>query len=51
MNWPFAMVMAVGGIIGGYGGAWLAQRVAQAWVRRAISAVGLSAFVWLFFKQ
>jgi uncharacterized membrane protein YfcA len=51
VNWPFAMVMAVGGIIGGYGGAWLAQRVAQAWVRRAISAVGLSAFVWLFLKQ
>ncbi len=38
------------GIIGGYGAAWLAQRVAQARVRRAISAVGLSAFVWLLVK-
>jgi uncharacterized membrane protein YfcA len=51
VNWPFAIVMAVGGVIGGYGGAWLAQRVAQAWVRRAISAIGLSAFVWLLLKQ
>jgi len=50
VHWPFAIVMAVGGLIGGYGGAWLAQRVAQVWVRRAISAIGLSAFVWLLLK-
>jgi hypothetical protein len=50
VNWPFAIVMAVGGLVGGYSGAWLAQRVAQAWVRRAISAIGLSAFVWLLVK-
>jgi uncharacterized protein len=51
VNWPFAIVMAVGGLIGGYSGAWLAQRVAQTSVRRAISAIGLSAFVWLLLKQ
>jgi uncharacterized protein len=51
VNWPFAIVMAVGGLIGGYSGAWLAQRVAQTSVRRAISAIGLSAFVWLSLKQ
>jgi uncharacterized protein len=51
VNWPFAVVMAVGGLVGGYSGAWLAQRVAQVWVRRAISAIGLSAFLWLFLKQ
>jgi uncharacterized protein len=50
VHWPFAIVMAVGGLIGGYGSAWLAQRVAQRWVRRAISAIGLTAFVWLLFK-
>lgn len=51
VNWPFAVLVAAGGLIGGYGGAWLAQRVGQAWVRRAISAIGLSAFVWLLLKQ
>jgi uncharacterized protein len=51
VHWPFAIVMAVGGLIGGYSGAWVAQRVAQTWVRRAISAIGLSAFVWLLLKQ
>jgi uncharacterized membrane protein YfcA len=51
VHWPFAVATAAGGLIGGYGGAWLAQRVAQIWVRRAISAIGLSAFVWLLLKQ
>ncbi len=50
VNWPVAIAMAAGGLVGGYGGAWLAQRVAQVWVRRAISAIGLSAFVWLMLR-
>ena len=51
VHWPFAIATAAGGLLGGYGGAWLAQRVAQAWVRRAITAIGLSAFVWLLTKS
>ena len=29
VRWPLAAVMAVGAIFGGYGGAWLAQRIGQ----------------------
>jgi uncharacterized membrane protein YfcA len=47
VNWPVAVAMAAGGLAGGYGGARLALRVGQTWVRRAVVAVGLSAFVWL----
>ena len=51
VHWPFAIATAAGGLLGGYGGARLAQRVAQVWVRRAISAVGLAAFLWLLLKR
>jgi uncharacterized membrane protein YfcA len=47
VDWPAAGAMAVGGIAGGYGGARLAQRVGQAWVRRAVVAVGLASSAWL----
>jgi hypothetical protein len=45
--WPLALAMAVGGILGGYAGARLAQRVGQEAVRRAVVVIGLAAFVWL----
>jgi uncharacterized protein len=51
VRWPIAIAMAVGGLIGGYGGAVLAQRVPQIWVRRAITGVGLLAFVWLLVRR
>jgi uncharacterized membrane protein YfcA len=47
VNWPVAVAMAAGGLAGGYGGARLALRVGQKWVRRAVVAIGFSAFVWL----
>lgn len=47
VNWPVALVMAAGGLAGGYGGARLALRVGQEWVRRAVVAIGLAAFIWL----
>jgi hypothetical protein len=28
----------------------MAQRVGQRWVRRAVVAIGLAAFVWLLFR-
>ena len=43
--------MAAGGLIGGYGGARLALRVGQKWVRRAVVAIGLLAFVWLMLSR
>jgi uncharacterized membrane protein YfcA len=47
VNWPVALAMAAGGLAGGYGGARLALRVGQKWVRRAVVVIGFSAFVWL----
>jgi uncharacterized membrane protein YfcA len=51
VNWPVALAMAGGGLAGGYGGSRLAQRVGQHHVRRAIVAIGLSAFVWLLLRN
>jgi uncharacterized membrane protein YfcA len=50
VNWQVALAMAAGGIVGGYGGARLAQRVGQAPVRRAITVIGLAAFVYLLVR-
>lgn len=50
VNWPVALAMAAGGLLGGYAGSRMAQRVGQRWVRRAVSAIGLLSFVWLLFR-
>lgn len=51
VDWPVALAMAAGGIIGGYGGARMAQRVGQEPVRRAIPVIGLLAFVYLMVRN
>jgi len=51
VHWPIALTMAVGGMLGGYAGSRLAQRVGQAGVRHAIVAIGLTAFVWLLLRR
>jgi len=43
VDWKLAITMAVGAAVGGIGGSLLAQRVGQAWVRRAIVAIGLGS--------
>jgi uncharacterized membrane protein YfcA len=48
VNWPVAAAMALGSIAGGYGGSRLAQAVPQAWVRRAIIAIGFGSGLALF---
>ncbi len=48
VSWHIALAMAGGSIAGGYGGARVAQRVPQAWVRWAVVVVGLSSGVWLY---
>lgn len=50
VDWPVALAMACGGLLGGYAGSRLAQQVGQAAVRRAVVLVGLAAFVWLLFR-
>jgi uncharacterized membrane protein YfcA len=51
VNWPVALTMAAGGMLGGYAGSRLAQRVGQQRVRHAIVAVGLASFVWLLLRR
>lgn len=48
--WSAAVVMIVGAIIGGYGGAILARRVDQKYMRMFIVAVGLFLTVYFFIK-
>ena len=51
VHWPIALTMAVGGMLGGYAGSRLAQRIGQQSVRHAIVAIGLAAFVWLLLRR
>jgi uncharacterized protein len=47
VDWPVALVMTVAALIGGYTGSRLAQRVPQAWVRRAIAVIGVASGLWM----
>jgi uncharacterized protein len=51
VTWPVAATMAVGGLAGGYGGARLALRVGQKWVRRSVIAIGFLASAWLVLSR
>ena len=49
--WSDALIMAVGAVIGGYGGAGLARRVGRTAVRRIVVAVGFAMSLSLFLKK
>jgi uncharacterized membrane protein YfcA len=51
IDWPDALVMAVGALSGGYFGAHFAQRVPQKRVRSLISIIGLAISVAMFYRQ
>ncbi len=51
VDWPAAIVVAAGGIIGGYSGAHFAQKVKQETVRHWITTVGLLITAVMFYKQ
>jgi uncharacterized membrane protein YfcA len=46
--WPQAILMAVGAIIGGYGGAYYARKLKQSWIRWFVIAFGLSMSLYFF---
>ncbi len=48
--WPEFVVMVIGAIIGGYGGALIARRIGGAAVRRIVIIVGLSMAASMFVK-
>lgn len=51
VNWPVALVMAVGSTIGGFATSRIAQKIPQAWVRNAVTLIGLTSAVWLFVNR
>ncbi len=50
VDWPVALAMIAGGLLGGYAGSRMAQRVSQQRVRHAIVAIGLASFLFLLFR-
>ena len=51
VSWRHALVMTVGAIAGGFGGARLAKRLGRTFVRRAVVAVGLAMAISLFYRH
>lgn len=49
--WPDVLVMAVGAILGGWGGAGTARRVGRTAVRRTVIFIGFGMALSLFFKK
>ena len=47
VDWPVAIAMAAGAMLGGYAGSRLAQKVPQQWVRGAVIVIGFVAGIWL----
>jgi uncharacterized membrane protein YfcA len=48
INWPIALLMTAGAIIGGYGGAAIARRIEPRWVRYAVIAISVTLTLYFF---
>ncbi|MBX5448915.1 sulfite exporter TauE/SafE family protein [Thermogemmatispora sp.] len=46
--WPQALLMVVGAVIGGYGGAYYARKIDQRWVRLFVTLVGVAMTLYFF---
>jgi uncharacterized protein len=51
IDWPSAVLMAAGSIVGGYGAAGIARRLGQTFVRRVVIIIGFAMAISLFFKR
>jgi uncharacterized membrane protein YfcA len=51
VEWSYALVMMVGAIAGGYGGAGLARKLGRRFVRRAVIVIGLAMALSLLFRR
>ena len=51
VNWPLAVLMGAGGLLGGYFGARLAKRVNQQYLRGFVVVMGVSASAYLFVRS
>lgn len=50
VHWPIALLMAAGGIVGGYSGAAIARRVNPAAVRWVVIAISVSLTLYFFIR-
>jgi uncharacterized membrane protein YfcA len=48
--WPQALLMLCGAILGGYGGAWYAQRLRPSIVRAFVIAIGCGMTAYFFWR-
>jgi uncharacterized membrane protein YfcA len=48
--WPEAILMIIGAIIGGYGGAYYARKIEQKWIRIFVMCVGFALTIYFFVK-
>jgi len=51
VEWPQAILMIAGAIIGGYGGAYYARKIEQRWVRLFVMLVGFSLTLYFFIRR
>jgi uncharacterized membrane protein YfcA len=51
VDWPLAILMIVGTVIGGYGGAYFARKIDQKWVRLFVTVVGISMTIYFFVRR
>jgi uncharacterized membrane protein YfcA len=49
--WPQAILMIIGAVIGGYGGAYYARKISQKWVRLFVIVVGFSMTIYFLFLR
>jgi uncharacterized membrane protein YfcA len=50
IDWPLAVLMIAGTVIGGYGGAYYARKIDQKWVRLFVIVVGVSMTIYFFVR-
>jgi uncharacterized membrane protein YfcA len=50
VHWDYGLVMVVGAILGGYGGAHLARKLPVLWIRRAVILIASSLTLYFFWQ-
>jgi uncharacterized membrane protein YfcA len=51
VEWPYVLIMAIGAILGGWGGAGTARKMGRTAVRRIVIAIGFGMAISLFIKH
>jgi len=51
IDWPRAMLMTVGSVVGYYGGAYYSQRISQRHVRQIVTLIGFALSIVTFYQQ